>query len=52
MDRITLRIVLDWADSVTQSEDGIDFKFEPVYHLVACSQEVTSFELLSIFERL
>jgi hypothetical protein len=52
MDGITLRIALDWADSVTQSEDGIDFKFEPVYHLVACSQEVTSFELLSIFERL
>jgi len=52
MDGVTLRIALDWADSVTQSEDGIDFKFEPVYHLVACSQEVTSFELLSIFERL
>jgi hypothetical protein len=37
---------------VTQSEDGIDFKFEPVYHLVARSREVTDFEFHSFFERL
>jgi len=52
MDGITLRIALDWADTVTQSEDGIDFKFEPVYHLVARSREVTDFEFHSLFERL
>ena len=52
MDGITLRIALDWADMVTQSEDGIDFKFEPVYHLVARSREVTDFEFHSFFERL
>jgi hypothetical protein len=52
MDGITLRIALDWADTVTQSEDGIDFKFEPVYHLVASSREVTDFEFHSLFERL
>jgi len=49
---IHLRIALDWADSVTQSEDGIDFKFEPVHHLVALSREVTDFEFHSLFERL
>jgi hypothetical protein len=52
MDGITLRIALDWANTVTQSEDGIDFKFEPVYHLVARSREVTDFEFHSFFERL
>jgi hypothetical protein len=52
MDGITLRIALDWADTVTQSEDGIDFKFRPVYHLVARSREVTDFEFHSLFERL
>lgn len=52
MDGITLRIVLGWADSVTQSEDGIDYKFEPVHHLVARSREVTDFEFHSLFERL
>jgi hypothetical protein len=49
---ILLRIALDWADSVTQSEDGIDFKFEPVHHLVARSREVTDFEFHTHFERL
>lgn len=37
---------------MTQSEDGIDFKFKPVYHIVARSREVTDFEFHSFFERL
>lgn len=43
----SLRVTCDWARQLTGFEDSIDHRYEPVYHLVAISQPVTSFELRS-----
>ncbi len=39
----TLRIVLDWSESVIQVQDGVDWDFKPVHHLIATSGSVKSF---------
>ncbi len=41
----SLDIQADWADSICQFEDGIDYRFEPVYHLVIRSLPLMGFNL-------
>ena len=40
-----LRITAAWAEAITQSEDLIDCRLEPVYHLIILSSTVTAFNL-------
>ena len=49
---VALRIDLDWAEEIAQMEDGIDFNFRPVYHLIAKRQVAAKpFTLITDFER-
>lgn len=45
-----LRITSPWGEAVTQSEDLIDYRQEPVYHLIIFSSTVTAFNLETLFE--
>jgi Heparinase II/III-like protein len=46
---IALEIVADWAVTATQREDLIDYRFEPVQHLVLLSRPLTTFKLQTRF---
>jgi hypothetical protein len=40
-----LAITLPWAETITQAEDGINFQFKPVFHLIARAAPLTRFKL-------
>ena len=40
-----LAITLPWAETITQAEDGINFQFKPVFHLIAKAAPLTRFKL-------
>lgn len=45
-----LKIHAPWAERIYQYEDGIDYRFEPIYHLVILSQPLQAFDLKTTFE--
>lgn len=47
-----VRIEALWATTLEQSEDGIDYRFEPVYHLVIYSSKLQAFQLTTRIELL
>src|SRR5690348_16356873 len=48
---IALEIVADWAESASQREELIDYKFDPVYHLVLLSKTLRDFALRTLVRR-
>jgi hypothetical protein len=44
-----LKLSAPWADEITQREDSIDFRFQPVWHLECRLHEAKTFDLKTTF---